>query len=104
MATLKTVYFFIGYTLYFFRWMVIGRVLVLLLSGGRRNVLVDFFVRFTQPLIEIVRKIFPFTRVPPEKQGTAWGLMDGLVPFVTIALLWLIERGIRVLVSYIILN
>jgi len=104
MVILKTIYFILGYTLYFFRWLIIGRVLVLLMAGGRQNVLVDFFVRFTQPLYDLVKKLFPFTRIPPEKQGTGWGRIDGLVPFVTIALLWLIERIFRIIVSVIIVN
>lgn len=104
MKILTTLYFYVAYTLFFFRWLVIGRVAVTLLAGRRTNVLIDFFIRFTQPLYNAVRKVFPFTRVPPEKQETTWGLIDGLVPFVLIALLWFVEKLLRILVSVAILN
>jgi hypothetical protein len=104
MEILKGFYFFLAYTIKFFHWLVIGRVAVLLLAGERRNVIVDFFVRFTQPLYSAVKRLFPFTRVPPEKLGTGWGHIDGLVPFVTIALLWSTEKIVRIVLSVIILN
>ena len=104
MEILKGIYYFFAYTITFIMWLVVGRVAVLLLAGERRNVIVDFFVRFTQPLYVAVKRLFPFTRVPPEKQGTGWGHIDGLVPFVTIALLWSLEKIARVILSVIILN
>ena len=104
MEILKGCYYLFAYTIKFVNWLVIGRVAVLLLAGGRRNMIVDFFVRFTQPLYDAVKKLFPFTRVPPEKQGTGWGHIDGLVPFVAIALLWSLEKIARVILSVIIVN
>jgi hypothetical protein len=104
MEILKGCYYVFAYTIKFVNWLVVGRVAVLLLAGERRNIVVDFFVRFTQPLYTIVKKLFPFTRVPPEKQGTGWGHIDGLVPFVTIALLWSMEKLFRIILSVILLN
>jgi hypothetical protein len=104
MEILKGLYYVFDYTIKFMNWLVIGRVAVLLLAGERRNIIVDFFVRFTQPLYNAVKKLFPFTRVPPEKMGTGWGQIDGLVPFVTIALLWSLEKIARIILSVIILN
>ena len=104
MDTIKVIYYLIAYTLQFFLWLVIGRVAILLLSAGKRNFLVDFFIRFTDPLYGVVRKMFPFTRVPDEKRSTMWGAIDGMLPFVTIVFLWLLEKIVRIIVSVIILN
>jgi hypothetical protein len=104
MELLKWLYFYLAYTIKFLSWLVVGRVAVLLLAGGRRNVIVDFFVRFTQPIYDVIKRLFPFTRVPPEQQGTGWWLIDGLVPFVTIALLWSVEKALRIILSVVIMN
>jgi hypothetical protein len=104
MEMLKGFYYFFSYTTKFLSWLVIGRVAVLLLAGGRRNIIVDFFVRFTQPLYDAVKKLLPFTRVSQEKQGTGWALIDGLVPFTTIALLWSLEKTLRIILSIIVMN
>ena len=104
MESLKVSYFYFAYTIKFLIWLIIGRVAVLLLVGERRNMIVDFFVRFTQPLYAAVSKLLPFTRVAPEKKGTAWGHIDGLVPFVTVALLWSIEKCVRIALSVMILS
>jgi hypothetical protein len=104
MDTIKIIYYVISYTLQFFLWLIIGRVAILLLSAGKRNFLVEFFIRFTDPIYGVVRKLFPFTRVPEDKRNSMWGIIDGTLPFFTIALLWLVEKILRVIVSVIIVN
>jgi hypothetical protein len=104
MDILKIIYYVLAYSLQFFMWLVIGRVAIILLSAGKRNLLVDFFIRFTNPIYGVVQKMLPFTRVSEEKKNTMWGFIDGATPFVTIALLWLTEKILRIIVSVIIVN
>jgi len=104
MDILKIIYYIIAYTMQFFLWLVIGRVAVLIIGGGRRNVLVDFFINFTQPIYNFVQTIFPFIRVPEEKRNSGWGVIDGMVPFVAIIFIWLLEKIIRIIISVIIVN
>lgn len=90
------------YTLAFFGWMIIGRVVISLITGGRRNLMVDFFIRFTEPFYLITGAIFPFARVSPEKEGTAWARIGGCIPFfalLLIQLLWIVLYTISRLIG-----
>lgn len=104
MEIIKIIYYILAYSLQFFMWLVIGRVAIILLSAGKRNILVDFFIRFTNPIYDIVQKWFPASRVPEEKKNTMWGFIDGYVPFIAIVLLWLFEKILRILVGLVIVN
>jgi len=92
---------FVKYTLAFFSWMIIGRVLLTLLVGGRRNLMVDFFVRFTEPFYIITGKFLPFTQVSPEKEGTVWARIGGMKPFFALVLIQILWVAIYAIVKQI---
>lgn len=95
---------YVKYTLAFFSWMIIGRILLMLLVGSRHNVMVDFFVRFTEPFYKITRTVFPFTRVSEEREHTAWGRIGGWTPFFALLLiqvLWIVIYSLAKLTGLI---
>jgi YggT family protein len=53
---------FINYTLSFFMWMILGRVILTLMLGGRQNVVTGIFAKITDPVYRITRKILPFAK------------------------------------------
>lgn len=86
-------------------WLVIGRVGAQLIIRNPNNVILNMFIRFTEPLYNLVRKIFPFSRVPEEKRQTTWGALDGSVPIILILGIYIILRPlIRIIVSVIVVN
>lgn len=65
-------------------WLIIGRYILFFLTSGKRGFMMDFFVRFTDPLFKITRRILPFLR-------------EGLIPFVTIILIILIRISVMII-------
>lgn len=53
---------FINYTLSFFMWMIIGRVILMLMIGERETVVMGIFKKVTEPVYRITRKIVPFAK------------------------------------------
>lgn len=53
---------FVNYTLSFVMWMTLGRVLLSLMLGGRANFIIDAFVKITEPVFVLVRRLLPFLR------------------------------------------
>lgn len=74
----------INYTLALFMWLIIGRYVLVFLTGGRKGFMMDFFVRFTDPLFKVTRRIFPF-------------LIERSVPLATIILIVLIRISIMII-------
>ncbi len=105
METLKTLYYVIDYTLQFAMWLVIGRVAAQMVIRNPNNIIQNLFERFTQPLYNLVKNIFPFSRVPEAKKQTTWGYLDGPVPIILILGIFIILRPlIRIIVSVIVVN
>jgi uncharacterized protein YggT (Ycf19 family) len=105
MEILKQVYYYADYTLQFFMWLVIGRVAAQMVIRNPNNIILNMFIRFTEPLYNFVKKIFPFSRVPEAKKETTWGHLDGSVPIILILGIYVILRPlIRIIVSVIIVN
>jgi hypothetical protein len=105
METLKQIYYYLDYTLQFFMWLVIGRVAAQLVIRNPNNVILSMFLRFTDPLYNVIKKIFPFSRVSEEKKQTTWGALDGLVPIILILGIYIVLRPlIRIIFSVIIVN
>ncbi len=52
----------INYTLALFMWLIVGRLILSIFIGGRENFIMNFFIRFTEPVYKITGKIFPFAR------------------------------------------
>ena len=71
----------INYTLSFLMWMILGRVVAMLLSGGGQNFITGLFQKITDPVYRVVRMIVPFADVPQEKMGTMWWKIGGCIPF-----------------------
>jgi hypothetical protein len=56
------IYQLINYTLSFFMWMILGRVILTLMIGERQNALFALFDKVTGPVFWVTRKIVPFAR------------------------------------------
>ncbi|WP_460176676.1 YggT family protein [Thermodesulfovibrio hydrogeniphilus] len=54
-----TVKIFINYTLAFFMWLVIGRAILSFFIKDPHNPIMALFLKATEPLYKIFRKIFP---------------------------------------------
>lgn len=105
MEILKQVYYYVDYTLQFIMWLVIGRVASQFVISNPDNVIRNLFERFTQPLYNLIKNIFPFSRVPEAKKHTMWGAIDGLVPIILILGIYIILRPlIRIIVGVIVVN
>lgn len=105
MEILKQVYYYIDYTLQFIMWLVIGRVASQFVIRNPNNVIRNLFERFTQPLYNLVKNIFPFSRVSEARKHTMWGAIDGLVPIILIVGIYIVLRPlIRIIVSVIVVN
>ena len=105
MEILKTVYYVLDYTLQFTMWLVIGRVASQLVIRNPSNIIQNLFMRFTEPLYNLIKNVFPFSRVPEAKKQTTWGYLDGMVPIILIFGIYIIVRPlIRIIVSVIVVN
>ena len=51
---------FVNYTLSLLMWMILGRAVLGILTGGRPNLLQAIFDRFTLPLFGLARRVLPF--------------------------------------------
>lgn len=86
-------------------WLVIGRVAGQLVIRNPNNVILNTFIRFTEPLYNLIKKIFPFSRVSEEKKQTTWGELDGFVPVILVLGIYIFLRPlIRIIVSVIVVN
>lgn len=105
MEILKTVYYVIDYTLQFAMWLVIGRVASQVVIRNQNNIIQNLFERFTQPLYNLIKNIFPFSRVSEARKQTTWGYLDGPVPIILILGIFIVLRPlIRIVVSVIVVN
>lgn len=87
----------INYTLSFLMWMVAGRVLVMLLTGGRHTFINGMFEKITDPLYNVVRTVLPFAKVPDEKQGTMWWRVGGCIPFFSVFIIIVLRLALIIL-------
>jgi hypothetical protein len=88
----------INYTLSFFMWMIAGRVVVTLITGGKQNFIIGMFQKITDPVYRVVRAIVPFAEAPPEKQGTTWAAIGGCIPF--IAIFFIIVMRLALIIAF----
>lgn len=51
---------FVNYTLSFLMWMIIGRTFLKLIVGDRPNLILLAFVKVTEPVFSLTRKVLPF--------------------------------------------
>lgn len=52
----------VNYTLSLMMWLIVGRLLLSFFLKNRENFMLGFFIKFTEPLFRITRKLFPFAR------------------------------------------
>jgi hypothetical protein len=52
----------INYTLSFLMWMIVGGAFLQLIVGNRQNIVLLAFVKVTEPVYGLTRKILPFAR------------------------------------------
>lgn len=50
----------VNYTLSFLMWMIVGRAFLTLIIGNRENIMLPAFVKITEPVYGVTRKILPF--------------------------------------------
>jgi len=51
-----------NYTLSFMMWMIVGRGFLALIIGNRQSTMLLAFVKVTEPMYSVTRKILPFAR------------------------------------------
>ena len=54
----------INYTLSFLMWMIVGRAILARIIGNRENVMLLAFVKVTDPVFVVTRKLMPFAPGP----------------------------------------
>lgn len=74
----------VNYTLALFMWLIIGRYILVFLTGGKKGFMMDFFERFTNPLYHVTKRVFPFLR-------------ERFIPLATIILIILIRISVMVI-------
>lgn len=89
----------VNYTLALIMWLIVGRVVLSLFTGDRNNFIYAFFLRFTDPVYEVIYRIFPFTRIPSDRAWSLWGRIGGLAPLVAIFLIVILRLITVILLS-----
>lgn len=67
-------------------WMILGRVFLTLIIGSRNNIMQAAFVKITEPVYRITRKIVPFAK-------------EGCIPFYSIGLIIVIRLILIIIFS-----
>jgi uncharacterized protein YggT (Ycf19 family) len=80
-----------NYSLSLFMWLILGRMALSLFTRNRNNFMLNFFIRFTEPVYKVVGIIFPFAKSPDNNEGTYWGTIGGLAAFFSILLIIIIR-------------
>lgn len=76
----------INYTLSFFMWMILGRVILRLISGNRTTFLSGLFEKVTDPVYRATKTIMPFAK-------------EGWVPFLSIVLIVILRLLLVIIFS-----
>jgi uncharacterized protein YggT (Ycf19 family) len=74
----------INYTLSFVMWMILGRIILSLMLGGRQNFATALFSKITDPAYRLTQRILPFAK-------------GGWVPFFTIVLIIIIRLALVII-------
>ncbi len=59
-------------------WLIVGRIVLSLFGTKRENFMMSFFIKFTEPIYKITRKVVPFSN-------------EGCVPWLSIVLIIVIR-------------
>ena len=68
----------INYTLSFLMWMILGRLILARMIGNRQNIMLSAFVKITEPVYSVTRRILPFAK-------------EGCIPFLSIVFIIVIR-------------
>lgn len=52
----------VNYTLALFMWLIVGRIVLSFFAVNKENFMMAFFIKFTEPVYKIARKIVPFAK------------------------------------------
>ncbi|TAN45735.1 MAG: hypothetical protein EPN22_01720 [Nitrospirae bacterium] len=52
----------INYTLAFLMWSIVGRGMLRLITGNRQSIFMNAFMKLTEPVYNITRKLVPFAK------------------------------------------
>lgn len=52
----------VNYTLSFLMWMIVGRAILSRIIGNRQNIMLLAFVKVTEPVYSVTRKLLPFAQ------------------------------------------
>ena len=74
---------FINYTLSFFMWMILGRVVLMLISESSNLPDGAVFVKITDPVYRITKRIIPFAK-------------EGWIPFLSVVLIIIMRLSLMV--------
>ncbi len=77
-----------NYTLSFLMWMIMGRIILTLMLGNRQNIMMNAFIKITEPVYRITRKIMPFA-----KEGCIPGLSIVLLIIIRLAIVLILKPG-----------
>jgi len=64
-------------------WMILGRFILTMIIGNRQNIMMSAFIKLTEPVHRLTRKIMPFAK-------------ESCVPFLSILLIILLRFAILV--------
>ena len=70
--------FWLIYTIEFFMFLIIGRLILFFFIRNKDNAMLAFFIKFTDPVMKATRKILPFVK-------------ESLVPFVSVLMLYVLS-------------
>jgi YggT family protein len=76
----------LNYTLSFFMWMIVGRAILKLISGGRATFLTGLFEKVTDPVFRVTGRIIPFAK-------------EGWIPFLSIVLIIILRLLLIIIFS-----
>ncbi|HCL82264.1 MAG: hypothetical protein A2077_05145 [Nitrospirae bacterium GWC2_46_6] len=77
-----------NYTLSFLMWMIMGRIILTLMLGNRQNIMMNAFIKITEPVYRITRKIMPFA-----KESCTPGLSIVLLIIIRLAIVLTLQPG-----------
>jgi uncharacterized membrane protein len=67
-------------------WMILGRAVLMLISGNRPTFLTGLFVKITDPVYRITKRIIPFAK-------------EGWIPFLSVVLIIIMRLLLIILAS-----
>lgn len=80
-----------NYSLSMVMWLILGRMALSLFTRNRDNFMLNFFIRFTDPVYKIICMILPFAKLSDGNEKTYWATIGGWAAFFSIFLIIMIR-------------